>query len=86
MSFPLERIRIPCREAQSENALTPIKIPAAGRLIILGSLLATRGTFADVTVQEQMSLDASILRLTPQRLATFPGGKSVTSTNSPATA
>jgi hypothetical protein len=80
VSFLPNEFVFPGREDQSENAVT-IKMPPAGQLIILGSLLAARGACADVTVQEQMSLEASILKAIPPKPATFPGKRSVTSTS-----
>jgi hypothetical protein len=44
-------------------------------LIILGSLLAARGAVADVTVQEQMSLDASIMKAHTTETSYFSGDK-----------
>jgi hypothetical protein len=52
-----------------------IKMPPAGQLIILGSLLAARGACADVTVQEQMNLEASILNAHTTETSYFSGEK-----------
>ena len=42
--------------------MTPLNLVAPCHLMILGSLLAARGAVADVTIQEQMSIDVSIFK------------------------
>ena len=48
---------------------------AARPLIMLASLLIVRGAFADVTIQEQMSLDASIMKAHTTETSYFSGEK-----------
>jgi hypothetical protein len=51
------------------------KISAAGQLVAFGSLLTIHGAFADVTVQEQMSLDVSIVKAHTTETSYFSGEK-----------
>ncbi len=55
--------------------MNTIKIPATRRLIVLCSILAARGAVADVTIQEQMSLDASIMKAHTTETSYFSGDK-----------
>ena len=62
MSQPAGDCVFPSRENKPENAVTPSNILAPHRLTILALLMIAQNALADVTVQEKMSLDVSILK------------------------